>query len=309
MKPFRLAFVATLAALPSAALACACGVCALNSDWETQGLASGAGLRLDLRYDYMNQTEIRHGTSKLAAWPAGHEAEQFTQNRYTTAALDYSTGSWGVNVQLPWIDRKHGTLDGLDDGLSHSKSVGDMRVLGRYQGLAGLPNLGVQFGLKLPTGSHTETFSAGALAGEPLDRGLQPGSGTTDLLLGAYTFAMLTPDWDYYAQALVQLPLDSRAGYQPGNAFALNLGLRYEGFEAFVPELQFNARASGKDSGVNAAPEDSGGESLYISPGVAVPVSAKVRLYGFVQLPLYQNLNGYQLAAKYTATLGARIEF
>lgn len=311
MKPLRLAAAVAFALLPSAVFACSCGVCALNSDWETQGLASGPGLRFDLRYDYMNQTEIRHGTHTQSAWPPGHEEEQFTQNRYYTTAIDYAAGGdWAVNVQIPWIDRYHGTGNpGIDDGTSHTRSVGDVRVLGRYQGVAGVPGLGLQFGAKLPTGDYSNQFSRGTIAGDPLDRGLQPGTGTTDLLLGAYNFAKLDADWDYYAQALAQLPLDSRADYKPGNAFALNLGLRYQGFDSVVPELQFNVRASGKDSGAAASPEDSGGESVFIAPGVAVPVGRTVRLYGFLQLPIYQNLNGYQLAAKYTASVGTRIEF
>ena len=34
-----------------------------------------------------------------------------------------------------------------------------------------------------------------------------------------------------------------------------------------------------------------------------------LKLYGFVQWPLYQNLNGYQLAPKYTASVGLQLAF
>jgi len=40
-----------------------------------------------------------------------------------------------------------------------------------------------------------------------------------------------------------------------------------------------------------------------------VPVSKRASLYGFVQLPIYQNVNGVQLVPRYTASVGARFAF
>ena len=74
-----------------------------------------------------------------------------------------------------------------------------MRILGRYRGLPDDKSIGVQFGLKLATGSFHNNFVSGPQEGEPLDRGLQPGTGTTDLLLGAYNFGAVNRDWDYFA--------------------------------------------------------------------------------------------------------------
>ena len=58
-----------------------------------------------------------------------------------------------------------------------------------------------------------------------------------------------------------------------------------------------------------SSPNDSGGKTIYLSPGVTVPVNDRVKVYAFVQLPVYQNLNGFQLAPRYTASVGTRIEF
>ena len=82
-------------------------------------------------------------------------------------------------------------------------------------------------------------------------------------------------------------------------------------YESFVPQVQINARWAIKDSGNSpyASPEDSGGQTIYISPGMTVPLSEKIQAYGFVQLPIYQNLNGYQLAPRYTVSVGTRISF
>jgi hypothetical protein len=182
-------------------------------------------------------------------------------------------------------------------------------VIGRYAGLSDEKNVGVQLGLKLPTGSYKKTFSGGAISGDPLDRGLQPGTGTTDVIVGAFRFAPVSQNWDYFAQAMAQLPLNSRDHYRPGNALNVNFGFRYMNFGGVFPQLQINGRVSAKDSGANATPDDSGGRTIYLSPGATVAITEKIKAYGFIQLPIYQNLNGYQLAPKYTVSVGTRFEF
>lgn len=297
------------------ALACASCGCSLSSDWDTQGLGARAGFKMDLRYDFLNQNQVRSGSNKVDTWPqAGHEQELYTINRYTTLGLDYtSEGAWGVNVQLPYINRSHATngmnFDGTDYGESHTQSLGDVKVLARYNGFLNNPELGLQFGLKLPTGSHTETFNGGPIAGQPLDRGLQPGTGTTDLLVGGFKTATLTQTTDGYLQVLGQFPLNSKDGYKTGNSVNVNLGVRYTDLGRLEPQFQLNARAIGKDKGANATPDDSGGVTLYASPGATYKVTDKLTVYGFLQLPVYQYLNGYQLAPRYLVSAGTRFSF
>ncbi len=320
------AAILAAAALSQPALACSSCGCTLSSDWDTQGLSTNAGLRIDLRYDYIDQNQLRHdsGTASAdavakaqAAGTLG-ETEQYTKNRYYTLGIDYSGGrTWGVNVQLPYVDRSHGTLAydanagvlDTDVSTSHTESLGDVRVIGRYQGLSPDGDVGLLFGLKLPTGRHDYTFSGGPLAGSPLDRSLQPGSGSTDLLLGAYTFGSLSRDWDWFALGLAQRPVRIVDEFRPGSALNLSLGVRYMGFESVMPQLQINARAVAHDEGMNADPENSGGSVAYLSPGLTVPVSRAVKLYGFIQLPLYQRVNGFQLAPRWNASVGVNFAF
>lgn len=314
-SPIRLVLAAMLTLPSAAAFACASCGCSLSSDWDSQGLSSGPDLRFDLRYDYLNQNQVRSGTGKVGLWPVDdHEQELYTKNQYLTASLDYSASpNWGVNIQLPYIDRSHATngfaFDGSDAGTSRAHSLGDVKVIARYTGLSDEKNLGIQFGVKLPTGSHTQNFSGAAIAGDPLDRGLQPGTGTTDAILGVFKFASLSQNWDYFAQATAQLPLNNRDDYKPGRALNVNVGFRYLGLGSVVPQLQVNGRVSGKDSGANASPDDSGGKTIYLSPGTSFVITDKAKLYAFLQLPIYQNLNGYQLAPKYTVSVGTRFEF
>jgi len=322
MKFKKSLFVSFLiaASIPSYAFACASCGCILSTDWDAQGISGAAGIRLDLRYDYLDQKQYRSGsnkTSKSAVDGQGNEVEDKTTNHYVTAGIDYSPSrDWGVNVQVPYIDRSHGTFGGgegessslHDSGpliTSHTKSIGDVKVIGRY--LISGYNLGLQLGVKLPTGDYKKNFDNG----DPLDRGLQPGSGTTDLLVGAYHFGSINKDWDYYAQAMAQIPTNTKDGYQPGNSLNVNFGIRYLLNDFITPQLQINTKVSGRDSedGNAATGQDSGGTLVYLSPGVTVNVQKDLKFYGFVQLPIYQYVNGNQLTPTWTGTLGARYNF
>ena len=314
---------------PVAVFACASCGCSLSSDWDSQGFSSHSGVKLDLRYDQIDQDQYRSGTQTTRYTSAnGQENELYTHNRYYTATVDYAFNRvWGVAVQIPYIYRTHAT-NGTPDDNGHVGSTsdenlhafGDVRVLGRYQGLTDAGNLGLQFGLKLPTGGHATTFSSGPAQGQLVDPGLQPGSGTTDVLLGAYYFAPLSQNWDYFVQGLLQVPLNTVADYHPGTSENLTAGLRWMGWQQWIPQLQINARhiskdaiqatdASGNAEDATTVDNNSGGILVYLSPGVSVPLTHQFSVYGFVQLPIYQNLFGYQLAPHYTASLGLHLAF
>ena len=310
---------------PIQAFACASCGCTLSSDWENLGFSSTSGFKIDVRYDYLNQNQLRtgsHSISPAAAANSDSEIEKYTRNNYLTVGIDYSTNpDWGVNVQLPYINRNHTTLgtgsDGvsLGDGAYHSStsSIGDIKVIGRYQGFTEQHNFGVLFGLKLPTGSYTKTGSLTDGSGPAvIDRGLQPGSGTTDAIIGAYYVDAFNHDWGYFTQAIVQKPLDTSDGYKPGDSLNLNLGLRYQGFDDITPQLQVNARFVEHDHGQSADgayATGTGGTLVYLSPGATYRVNKQVKVYGYVQLPIYQDVNDLQLAPRWTASLGFNYAF
>lgn len=315
MLRLRYAFLGALVLVaPQAALACSSCGCSLSTDWATQGL--GAGWRFDFRYDYFNQTQLRTGTGTVdrgsIALPADREIQQNTANRNYNAFIDYSPNpDWGVTVQVPYFDRYHTTIAAGDTDVSTSntKSLGDVRVLGRYLGFADDHSWGVQLGVKLATGNFDNNFIAGPQAGAPLDRGLQPGTGTTDLLLGVFKFGALSRDWDYFAQALLQQPMNSRAGFRPGTGLNVNFGVRYMALDDIVPQLQVNSRMEKRESGANADVDNSGATLVYLSPGVTVDVTEATKVFAFVQVPIYQNVNGYQIEPRYTVSVGVRYSF
>ncbi len=123
----------------------------------------------------------------------------------------------------------------------------------------------------LPTGKHDVRNPQGLLA----ERTLQPGSGTTDLLVGGYFHRVLSSGSSWFADALIQAPFDEHENFKPGVRSSLDLGYRWE----------------------VAEPDNSGGRFVYASPGFSYVLLEKLQAYAFLQLPLYQHVKGVQLTA------------
>jgi hypothetical protein len=234
-------------------------------------------------------------------------------------------------LQLPYLHRTHGTNGttasnppGTDYGANYSESsasgLGDIRLIGHYNGFSDDKTAGIIFGVKLPTGDYNANFTAGAAANTPLDAGLQLGSGSTDYILGAYTSGTFST-YGWFVQGTVQHSLtglvnEASGSYRPGDAYLLNSGIRYAGFASmFSPMLQLNLVHREYDSGT-AVNNDaftnspiSGGNLAYLSPGLSVRLGGGTSVYGFVQVPIYQNVGSLQLVPSYIANIGVHQNF
>lgn len=326
-----LASALALATLVASSNTYACAACGntLSKDWETQGISGNQGFVADLSYDYLNQNQQRYGSGAASnalvnqQLNAGQEIEAYTKTQTVTATLIYNEDTWGVSAQLPYVKRNHGTYGntaplGSTYMVSSDSSLGDIRVTGRYTGFTEDRGTGIIFGIKLPTGNTGAHFSDGVT---PLDAGLQIGTGSTDLIVGGYTTGNIE-HYGWFVQGTAQHAVATKKAlgnldYRPGDAYALNAGIRYAGFGAKVsPMLQLNIIKRLADSGVFTVPLDpltgvpvSGGTLAYLAPGVSVRLGGGTSVYGFVQLPIYQKVNSLQITPKYTATLGVRQSF
>jgi hypothetical protein len=201
-----------------------------------------------------------------------------------------------VNVQVPYILRTHSTLGDASDGVSagigggqydsSTSNFGDMKIIGRYQGFTPQHNLGVMLGVKLPTGKHDLMGDSTDPSPVSIDRGLQPGTGTTDGIVGAFYSDRLSKYLGYSVNALYQSAFDSRDEYRPGDGTNINLALRFMGNPAYMPILQLNARYVNHDTGAQADQTSTGGTLIYISPGITAPINNQTSVYSFVQIPV-----------------------
>jgi hypothetical protein len=305
------------------AYACASCGCTLNAD-AAMGFSANTGWRLSLEYDYIDQSQLRSGTRSVSGVPGGGELEHDTINRYLTAGVDYAPNAdWNLNLFVPYIARSHSTYGEFDStaplpplSASHSSSLGDVRVIGAYQGILPTHNLGIQLGVKLPTGHYGDAvkFDGGPLAGEPLDASLQPGTGSTDLIVGAYYYRAVSENFDAFAQAQFQSAVRHHMDqpgndYLPGNSTTVSFGVRYEHDPRRVPQLQLNLLHKARDQGALADVGSTAGNIAYLSPGITLQALAKLQLFAFAQLPVYKNLYGYQLFPRWTGSVGVSYAF
>jgi len=311
--PFLILSLAAAAAAASSASACSVCGCSLSSDWGAQGYGMATGLGADLTYQYSDQDNLRAGSGSADrasfTFPNAQEIQQDTLTRSVALGLDYAPSpNWALDFQIPSYDRFHSTIGPGDTEISESRAtgVGDARLTGRYQLFTPARSFAVQLGLKLPTGRIDQDFATGPQAGTPLDRGLQLGTGTTDLILGASYFARPALNLGCFAQATVQQALACREGFLPSSTANLNLGVRFLNTSAVTPQLQLNARWDGRERGVNADTANSGDAAFFASPGLTAQLGMAESVFAFLQLPVYQRVNGLQLEPRWLISAGFR---
>jgi hypothetical protein len=300
-----------------AAASCGSAFCMVNTSWNTQGVWTEPGSRLDLRFEYIDQDQPRAGSRKVGVGEIRqHHDEVRTINRNWLATYDHAfNADWGVSATLPFVDRDHTHIHNhmgaqLPESWNFSE-VGDARVLGRRQWrnenveAQRLDFYGVNFGVKLPTGKTELRNGEGDLA----ERTLQPGSGTTDLLAGGFFRRVLGSGRSWFVDALVQQALNSHDEFKPGRRTGLDAGYRYEASEKLGLMLQLNFLHRQRDSGAEAEPDNSGGRFVFLSPGASYMLTDKLQVYGFLQLPLYQHVNGVQLTADWALVAGISTRF
>lgn len=302
----KLLVIAMLTTASTAYAGCGASFCSVNTHWDTQGMANDEGWRIDLRYTYAQADIPRVGSNKVAkpvatdpAFAPGSEVEnQRTINQTLNMDMAYAIDAqWGVALDLPLVMRAHShQLADLNPALvaaaqKRFSELGDIRLLGNYK-LAGNDHQagdGLRFGLKLPTGKTNLDMVPATL----MEAGLQPGSGSTDIVLGAYHYQELadTP-WVWFASTQLQTAVVLKNDYRPGDDLALDVGAHYTVTPAVIWLLQLNAQYKKADSGsaLNMNPH-TGGRSLNLSPGVSIDFTHGTKLYSFVQLPLYQYAN------------------
>lgn len=331
-------------ALPSAAYACATCGCSLSSD-GAMGYSAIPGWRVSLEYDFIDQSQLRFGTAPIPApqvaainnGGGNQEVERQTINRYLNLGLNYSPGpDWNFLALIPYIDRSHttygfATTDQLTpDNVSAATTtgLGDVKLIGNYQGFLPTHNLGVQLGVKFPTGDYggqnvntgafvgrnPVIFRNGPNEGSALDTSLNAGTGSTDIIAGAYYYQAVSQNFDAFVNTQFQAAVAEKlnqpgADYRPGNLASVNFGLRYEANPQWVPQLQINVFHKSADEGALADTIDTGGTVIYISPGITVSLAKNLHGFGFLLLPAYSRLEGYQLFPRWAASVGLSYAF
>lgn len=293
MKNQLMGLLLATTTFPALALACACG-CGIFDVGTSSMYASHAGFMAFLEYDYMDQSHNWSGTSSAAAANNGDKA---IRTQFMTAGGQYQFNrSWGLTVEAPYWHREFVSTD-EDTGeiISHTHAaIADIRIKGAYTGFSPDMSTGLTFGVKLANGDSSYPY---------FDADTQIGTGSTDLLLGAYHLGRMSDDnrWSYFLQAQWDQPVWHHESYRPGAEGVAMAGLYFEGWATHAelkvtPVAQLRAVVRRPDSGAEAMPDDTGYTRLLASPGIEI-AGGDTRAYLDVALPLYTNARGNQLFA------------
>ncbi|MBL8447731.1 MAG: hypothetical protein JNJ44_10010, partial [Zoogloeaceae bacterium] len=138
MKRLKWAGAIALAAVaPGVGASCGAAFCLVNSNWSLQGPVSAPGLRVDLRYEFLDQDQPMAGRHQVKVGEVHrHHDEVATVNRNWLATFDYTIDqNWGLSVTVPVADRSHDHIhnhhgDQLDEKWEF-RDLGDVRIVGR----------------------------------------------------------------------------------------------------------------------------------------------------------------------------------
>jgi len=315
-----LAFVAMLL-LPSLimvgltttqAFACACGCSVFDVGGLDLPQEQDHGGRVFFEFWSGDQTQNYVGSSRA---PASLNSDKRINTQWYNVGFSYSFNKdWGVMVRIPTANRTLTTDTGAFAGVTsfNSKDIGDIEIMGMYTGFFKDMSTGIMFGVKLPSG----TFTAPGL-----DRDNQIGSGSTDLLLGAFHRGLLTGDnaWQYFGQFLLRRPFLYQAAADPQGFFDGNpgvvqnyfpgyqidgaAGIVYNnlyhvlGLDKITPLAQVIVSDRSRDTGTGADPYNSGFDRVMLSPGVEFTKvvdeanNRVIKLYADVEFPVYYRAN------------------
>jgi hypothetical protein len=291
--------VLSLGMAPSRVLACACG-CGVFDVGTATMLPSELGLQMYGEDDYQDQDQNWVGSH---AGPASANTDKEIETHFGSLGADYQfTNDWGAELRVPYWDRIFRTDIGTplapDVTTFRHSALGDIRITGRYTGFSPDLSTGVSVGLKLATGDWTYPN---------FDRDTSIGTGTTDLLLGAYHLGAIGDSrFRWFAEGLLDRAFNTREGYRPGNELDVAAGVLYEGIPlgqsgSLTALAQVIGSDRHHDSGVNADPDNSGYHRVLLSPGVEAAFG-RWKYYADAEFRVYHYAN----AAPSVATEGTQ---
>jgi hypothetical protein len=310
--------------------------CQLSSGVQESisGVAAPASEEVSVQFTYSitRMDQLKQGTSEKSL------DEVSTSSGYTSIPVSMDmikytfTGGYGFSprfkgfVSIPYL---RNTMDmimsngvgmgWMDMTMEPISAPGDATVMGLYRIYTDRdirPNkaLTVGFGVKTATGSSTETTSSGSY----IHAHMQPGTGSWDPLVSLLYTQMINP---FLMQADIthQFTTRNRQGYEFGDSTAVNLGATY----AVVREFNVSAgltylhvgRASDRDgkytdlTSLMDDPANTGGDSLWFSPGIQVLPIKNAMVDMKVQFPIWEDVNGIQLVTRYRLVMGVAYRF
>ncbi|MCH7760513.1 hypothetical protein IIA15_03800 [candidate division TA06 bacterium] len=202
---------------------------------------------------------------------------------------------------LPLVNKKRSSISGS----SSSTGIGDVKLYAKYVPLqidrdVETIRLAVKGTVKFPTG----------------DEGKDPalGTGSTDFTLSSVV-GWIKPRVGFYLEGLYSINT-SRDSLNYGDSFGYNFALGYRLLPAvyktypspqLTAYLELNGVATQKNKLKGSDLENSGGTTIFLSPGLQYIGGRRWLAEASFQYPIVDEPNGTQLGTDFTLSLGVRI--
>lgn len=194
-----------------------------------------------------------------------------------------------------------GNPDGLTDLWFYSK----YRFLRRQHG-----HYAIIGGIKFPTGVDDKENTAGEKI-EPVE---QPGSGSYDFLAGFAYSRWITKDWTLDTNIQYIFRTEGARDFKIGDRIDWNLAMAYQiiqknKYPNFAPVWEMNVRYLLRDEESGRNETDSGGTTIFLSPGVRVGITSRLGMGASLSFPVFQNLLGEQQETDFKVTAAVGYSF
>ncbi len=300
----------------------ACDFCLLSQGISPLDTMKGTGVKISERYTVLDH--VYQGTSEKTN-PGAKETHWTTEltgfygispDFMVLAVIPYKSGMTTGEL----MQNTDGTLDLETAGAGRASGLGDVALMGRYtflkkEGPDATTVMGGVAGVKFATGDT----DARTRNGEFLDSHLQAGTGSTDYLLGL-SYSRSLQRFSLSANLLGTITTEGKFGdikHQFGNALNYDMTGKYriapEAFSPTKPQvfvaLGVNGEVRGREKVDGATMSDSGGNTVYLSPGVQLVLAPHWVVEMTYQWAIYHNLYGTQLGETYKAVTGVTYLF
>lgn len=211
------------------------------------------------------------------------------------------------SLTVPYVDKEQKSTDtGIRSKITDS-GIGDINLMSKYRVWSkDLPGetrrISLIAGLELPTGDEKAQ--------------LKLGSGSVDPIAGIlFTSQSLVQEFDLDLTYQFNTEVNN---FEFGDVFKYNIAYQKRIWPKILPErgvysqfnlvLELNGEYTQKDKSPGSVIKDSGGNMLFISPGIQWAAKRWV-WEASLQLPLIQDLNGNQLETDYSIATSMRLTF
>jgi len=290
----------------SYAQTCCSGGVPLSANIGLPGAEVGA-LQFSLSYDYNQLRTLKSGSEELK----DRLRERITHSVLLQTGYTFNN-RFSADLVLSFVRQERNIFTPFATNSTVTNGLGDGVLLIKYNFLP--ENIKATFlvgvGPKIPFGSTNKVTENGIAL--PAD--LQPGSGSWDAVFwSSFSHSLaFRPSMSFIATATYRASgvnpdyLGSIA-YQFGNELQIITGIADKlviGNTIWDPSVSFRYRNAQRDKNNGVEIEATGGEWVFLLPGLTYTVNRAISVNFFTEIPLYSFVNNAQLTPTNRFTLG-----